>query len=58
MAGRYETYYFVVLARQATRAGEIDSSESIPRLHKHLQIRAQVRQIELLFWPARLEIDS
>jgi hypothetical protein len=33
---------FVVLARQATWASEIDSSESIPGLHKRLQIRAQV----------------
>jgi hypothetical protein len=39
MAGRYETL-FVVLARQATRAGEIDSSESITGLHKRSQIRA------------------
>jgi hypothetical protein len=31
---------FVVLARQATKVGEIDSSESIPGLHKRLQIRA------------------
>jgi hypothetical protein len=38
MAGRYETL-FVVLARQATYAGEIDSSESMPGLHKRLQIR-------------------
>ncbi len=34
------TTLFVVPARQATWAGEIDSSESIPGLHKHLQIRA------------------
>jgi hypothetical protein len=39
LVGRYETL-FVVLARQATQAGEIDSSESIPELHKLLQIRA------------------
>ncbi len=31
---------FVELARQDTWAGEIDSSESIPGLHKRLQIRA------------------
>ncbi len=36
---------FVVLARQATWAGEIDSSESIPGLHKRLQIRAPVLDI-------------
>ncbi len=34
------TTLFVVPARQATYAGEIDSSESIPGLHKRLQIRA------------------
>jgi hypothetical protein len=39
LAGQYETL-FVVLARQATLAGEIDSSESIPGLHTHLQTRA------------------
>ncbi len=39
LAGRYKTL-FVVLARQATLAGEIDSSESIFGLHKRLQIRA------------------
>ncbi len=43
LAGRYETL-FVALARQATQAGEIDSSESIPGLHKRLQIRAQATQ--------------
>jgi hypothetical protein len=31
---------FVKPARQATEAGGIDSSESIPGLHKRLQIRA------------------
>ncbi len=35
------TALFVVAARQATQAGEVDSSESIPGLHKRLQIRAQ-----------------
>jgi hypothetical protein len=34
------TTLFVVPARQATQADEIDSSELIPRLHKRLQIRA------------------
>jgi hypothetical protein len=34
------TTLFVVPARQATWAGEIDSSESIPGLHKRLQMRA------------------
>ncbi len=34
------TTLFVLPARQATQAGEIDSSESIPGLHKHLQTRA------------------
>jgi hypothetical protein len=32
---------FVVPARQATKAAGVDSSESIPGLHKCLQIRAQ-----------------
>jgi hypothetical protein len=32
---------FVVLARQATWGDEIDSSESVPELHKRLQIRAR-----------------
>jgi hypothetical protein len=36
---------FVVLARQATWAGEIDSSESMPGLHKRLQIRAQSTEL-------------
>ncbi len=31
---------FVALARQATKVGKINSSESIPGLHKRLQIRA------------------
>jgi hypothetical protein len=35
------TTLFVVPARQATKAGGVDSSESIPGLHKCLQIRAQ-----------------
>ncbi len=43
LAGRYETL-FVVLSRQATKAGEIDSSESMPGLHKRLQIRVQYMQ--------------
>jgi hypothetical protein len=34
------TTLFVVSARQATQGGGIDSSESIPGLHKRLQIRA------------------
>jgi len=34
------TTLFVVLARQATWAGEIDFSESIPGLLKSLRIRA------------------
>ncbi len=34
------TTIFVVLAHRATKAGRIDSSELIPRLLKHLQIRA------------------
>ncbi len=34
------TTLFVVPARQTTEAGEIDSSESVPGLHIHLQIRA------------------
>ncbi len=43
------TTLFVVPARQATEAGEIDSSESIPGLHKHLQIRALVGFTQFLF---------
>ncbi len=35
------TTIFVVLARQATYAGGINSSESIPGLQKRLQIQAQ-----------------
>ena len=36
------TTILFVPARQATLVGEIDSSESIPGLHKRLQIRAQL----------------
>ena len=34
------TTLFGAPGRQATQADEIDSSDSIPGLHKHLQIRA------------------
>ncbi len=40
LAGRYDNPIFVP-ARQATKAGGIDSSESILELCKSLQIRAQ-----------------
>jgi hypothetical protein len=39
-AGMTKTTLFVEPARQATKAGIIDSSESIPGLQKRLQIRA------------------
>ncbi len=35
------TTLFCAPARQVTQAGEIDSSDSIPGLHKRVQIRAQ-----------------
>ncbi len=35
------TTQFVAPARQATKAGEIDYSKSIPELHARLQTRAQ-----------------
>jgi hypothetical protein len=38
-------YKVVVLARQATEAGVIDSVESIPLLHKSLKIPAQALMI-------------
>ena len=40
LAGRYDNP-FLVPARRATESGGTDSSESIPGLHKRLQIRVQ-----------------
>jgi hypothetical protein len=41
LADRYDNPICCIPARQATKASGIDSSESIPGLHKRLQIRAQ-----------------
>ncbi len=48
------TTIFVVMARRATKAGRIDSSELIPRLLKHLQIRALLSQARKEETPSRV----